>query len=239
MDAYLYLISASYVSGAKYKRLADDLIAAAPCFALAVRLEAEGDAMWTALDQLVVHGASRIELRPIGLPFSQSLETWLPGAAGSWLARQGGDGPELYFAQALQTDPAVVRSAAWAQVTLKAIAPKPDGEIGKGWDRPPAFRHHLLVCAGPRCHLKDAPHLVDSLKAELGRRKISAQCLVTTTGCLFPCNNGPVIVHYPRGDWYRVRSVSEVKEFVSRALCAGDVPHHLRIHQTGEIHEPA
>lgn len=239
MDAYLFLISANYVSQSKFKNLSEALVEAAPCHSLAIRLEASGDGMWHALDQLMSQGVNRIELRPIGLPFSQSLEKWLPGAAGSWLEKQGQAAPALYLAQAPQTDVRVVQNAARARVALKRIPAKPAGELGKGWDSPPAFRHHLLVCAGPRCHLKDAPHLVDSLKAELGRSRIKSDCLVTTTGCLFPCNSGPVIVHYPHGHWYGVSSLADIRKFVTQALCAEQIPHDLLIHQTGKIHESA
>ncbi|WP_412562136.1 (2Fe-2S) ferredoxin domain-containing protein [Thalassobius sp. MITS945101] len=232
MDAYLYLVSASYVSHAKFRNLAKALIRAAPCSARAVRLEGSGDGMWHALDELSGQGASRIELRPIGLPFSQSLEKWLPNAAASWLDRHGPGAPDLFMGAVLQADNRVIQSAARARIELTRIHPKADGEIGNGWDSPPDFRHHILVCAGPRCHLKDAPNLVDALKSELGRERVSSQCLVTTTGCLFPCNSGPVIVHYPRGNWYRVADLSDIRDFVAQALCANTIPKHLLIHQT-------
>lgn len=239
MEAYIYLISASYVSKTRFLELANALLAAAPVDARAVRLEGSGDGLWHALDELKILGATRIELRPIGLPFSQSLEKWLPNAAAGWLARQDQDAPALLFAKPLQTDQDITRAAATAKVALSPVSAKPSGELGKGWDAPPAFRHHLLVCAGPRCHLKDAPKLVEALKSELGRAGQSSECLVTTTGCLFPCNVGPVIVHYPHGNWYRLECQDDIRTFVSQALCAGTIPNSLLIHQTGDIHEPA
>jgi (2Fe-2S) ferredoxin len=239
MDAFIYLISASYVSEGKFRSLADALVAAAPCRAVAVRLEASGDGFWNALDQLAAEGATQIELRPIGLPFSQSLEKWIPKAAGSWLDRYQGTGPQIFFAQPLQSDDAMIKKAACATVRRKQVTPRPNGEIGKGWDEPPAFKHHILVCTGPRCHLKDAPNLLAALKAELGYARLSSECLVTSTGCLFPCNNGPVLVHYPLGNWYRITDLTDLRSFVAQALRAGTVPKNLLIHQTGKIHETA
>jgi (2Fe-2S) ferredoxin len=238
MDAYVFLISASYVSATRFRKLADALVEEAPCHAVALRLEGEGQSLWRVLDTLAAEGASRIQLRPIGLPFSQSLERWLPGAAASWLHKRGEAAPELFLARPAEEDARIVRNAARARVPASRIAPLPDGELGKGWDAPPEFRHHLLVCAGPRCHLKDAPHLVDVLKAELRRAGVSADCLVTTTGCLFPCNAGPVIVHYPKGHWYRVTDVADVRTVVTQAIGAGATPRHLLIHRTGDTHEP-
>lgn len=237
MDARIYLISASYVSQSRFQALADGLAAAAPCAAVAVRLEASGEGLWRALDDMATLGATRIELRPVGLPFSQSIEAWLPGAVGAWLARQTGTRPKVLLAEAPQADPSVLGHVARAEVPLTEVEPRPDGELGKGWNSPPPHRHHLLVCTGPRCHLKDAPDLLAALKAELGRMQLASDCLVTAAGCLFPCNNGPVIVHYPKGDWYRVRDLADVRSLVARVLCAGDVPQSLLIHQSGETHE--
>lgn len=237
MDAFIYIVSASYVSEGKFRSLANKLITAAPCRAMAVRLEASGDGFWHALDQLSAEGASRIELRPIGLPFSQSLEKWIPKATGSWLDTFEGKPPAVFIAEPLQSDNEFVKHAARATVRHKQIAPLPNGEFGKGWDDPPAFKHHLLVCTGPRCHLKDAPKLLAALKAELGQARLTSDCLVTSTGCLFPCNSGPVLVHYPLGNWYKITDLTDLKTFVSQALRAGTIPKNLLIHQTGEIHE--
>jgi (2Fe-2S) ferredoxin len=239
MDAFIYIVSASYVSEGKFRSLANALVAAAPCRAVAVRLETSGDGFWHALDQLAKDGATQIELRPIGLPFSQSLEKWIPKAAGSWLETYEGPPPDVFFADPLQSDGALIKHAACATVRRKKITPLPKGEIGKGWDEPPAFKHHLLVCTGPRCHLKDAPNLLAALKAELGYARLTSDCLVTATGCLFPCNNGPVLVHYPLGNWYRITDLTDLRTFVAQALRAGTIPQNLLIHQTGKIHETA
>ncbi len=238
MQARLYLVSANKVSESKFRQLATALEASAPCAALTIRLENSGDGLWAALDQLTQKGADRIELRPIGLPFSQSLETWLPGAAGSWLAQHEGDAPDLFMAQSPQADRDAIASMATANVALRPIQAKPNGELGKGWDQPPDFRHHLLVCTGPRCHVKNAPNLALALKAELGKARMTADCLVTTTGCVFPCNAGPVIVHYPHGNWYRISDLADLRTFVAQALRQGDIPQHLLIHQTGGLKAP-
>lgn len=66
MDAYVFLISASYVSATRFRKLADALVQEAPCHAVALRLEGEGQNLWRVLDALAAEGASRIQLRPIG-----------------------------------------------------------------------------------------------------------------------------------------------------------------------------
>ncbi|MDF9304186.1 (2Fe-2S) ferredoxin domain-containing protein [Tritonibacter mobilis] len=239
MHVYLYLISANYVSTKRFAALSRRLEELAPKPAMAIRLEADGVGLWQALDTLRARGARRIDLRPVGLPFSQSLENWLPGAAGAWCAQQSGVPPEVFFASSPEHDDDVIRAVASAEVSLQRVVDRPRGEIGKGWDLPPSHQHHLLVCTGPRCHLKDAPNLADHLKSEIRRAGLGDSCLVTTTGCVFPCNAGPVIVHYPRGDWYRVADLSEIQRFVKTVLVQGGRLEHLIFHQTGVSHETA
>lgn len=240
MDANLYLISAAYVSEAKFRKLADKLVAAAPCEALAIRLEGSGGGLWAALDRLAANGATRIEIRPIGLPFSQSLERWLPGAAGAWLDRYAPPAPALFFAEPPGEDDGVTARAARARVRLRPVARQPGGERGKGWDAPPPeMRHHLLVCTGPRCHLRDAPGLVPLLKEELGKARQTSRCLITATGCIYPCNHGPVLVHYPAGRWYRLPDAAAVRDFVRIAISGDGIARDYLFHTTGEHHEPA
>lgn len=69
-------------------------------------------------------------------------------------------------------------------------------------------QHHILVCNSFRvagnaqgaCNRKSAPSLIQYLEGELSDRGIDA--LVSTTGCLKMCDQGPVMVVYPAGAWY-------------------------------------
>lgn len=67
---------------------------------------------------------------------------------------------------------------------------------------------HIFVCASFRgveakgkCLKKDSMELVPYLQEELVDRGINA--MVTTTGCLNLCEDGPVMIVYPQGYWYR------------------------------------
>ncbi len=239
MQATLYLITSQYVSARRFAALARGLEAATPGLSRAIRLEAEGDGLWAALDALVARGARRVVLRPVGLPFSQSLERWLPGAAGHWLSQRRDPRPELALADPLQNDAGVIAAVAGAQGPVKPIRAAPRGPLGKGWDMPPPAQHHLLVCTGPRCHLHDAPSLAELLRQEINRAGLADACLITTTGCLYPCNQGPLLVHYPAGRWYRLPDAAALRRFVSEALVAGRIPADLHFHTTGAHHETA
>lgn len=218
MQFELLLVSASYVSNRKFAALAQALMAASQVPCNVVRLEHTGDNMFDALDAASAQGAQKIVLRPVGIPFSQSLRKWVPNAAGDWLARQPEDTIQLAIADDLDEDLELLKLVANRPYQTAPIEAKIDGMSGKGWDAPPSFEHHLLVCTGPRCHMRGSFGLLAPLKDAIDKAGLSSKCLIASTGCLFPCNNGPVLVHYPKGDWYQLNSAQDVATFVNEVL---------------------
>lgn len=69
--------------------------------------------------------------------------------------------------------------------------------------------HHILVCASFRvkgeskgmCHKKDSAALLPYLESELESRSME-DVMISSTGCLNRCENGPLMVIYPEGSWY-------------------------------------
>ncbi|MGO8673984.1 MAG: (2Fe-2S) ferredoxin domain-containing protein [Capsulimonadaceae bacterium] len=69
--------------------------------------------------------------------------------------------------------------------------------------------HHIVICSSSRmvgepkggCLRKNAPDLVQYIETELADRGIE-NVLVTNTGCLKRCDQGPVMVVYPEAHWY-------------------------------------
>lgn len=69
--------------------------------------------------------------------------------------------------------------------------------------------HHILVCASFRvkgesqgmCHKKNATALLPYLENELSDRGME-DVMVSSTGCMSRCENGPLMVIYPEGSWY-------------------------------------
>ncbi|MFC1834477.1 ferredoxin [Thermodesulfobacteriota bacterium] len=68
--------------------------------------------------------------------------------------------------------------------------------------------HHIFVCASFRgteakgkCIKKDSMQLIPYMQEELADRGLNA--MVSSTGCLNLCEEGPVMVIYPQGTWYR------------------------------------
>ncbi len=69
--------------------------------------------------------------------------------------------------------------------------------------------HHIFVCMSFRglepkgkCIKKNAPELLGYLESELADRGLD-NVMVSTTGCLKLCDNGPIVVVYPEGYWYQ------------------------------------
>lgn len=79
---------------------------------------------------------------------------------------------------------------------------------------------HILVCNSYRvsgqpqgiCNKKGAAELLQMVEEGLLERGISG--LVTGTGCLKACDEGPVIVVYPQGWWYKKVDEDSLEEIL-------------------------
>ena len=80
--------------------------------------------------------------------------------------------------------------------------------------------HHIFVCASFRgleakgkCIKNNSMQLIPYIQEELADRGLNA--MVSTTGCLNLCEEGPVMVIYPQGTWYKgVTSEDAVDEIL-------------------------
>lgn len=237
-DAILYLVSQAYVSARRLRALKAGLIRATHLPAGVVRMEGAEAGMMPALDELVRNGARAILVQPIGLPFSDSLGAWLGGAIGHWLRMNPAVAVSLAQDQ-VGADEVLTAVAAATQARAgdaRAISPEEAGIDNPGWQDPPPFRHHLLVCAGPRCSFREAGSVKDTLVDALRREGIYDDCLIALTGCLFPCNQGPVVAVYPSGHWYRLATSEDVARFATALAAGTSVPeliiHEVRHHET-------
>ena len=68
---------------------------------------------------------------------------------------------------------------------------------------------HIFVCGSFRangaqgvCHKKESATLLQYLSQEAADRGLDG-VMVSSTGCLKLCDQGPVVVVYPEGSWYR------------------------------------
>lgn len=232
-DAVLFLISQQNMSARRQRALMDALTQSTSVASRLVRLEGSGRGLPKTLDEMEAAGLRDILVQPVGIPFSESLMAWLPGALAHW--NQSHPDIELRLGDDQSNDRTVI--AALVARSLSAandaiIVDPANASLGKpGWTDPPLFEHHILVCTGPRCHFRDATTLRSALADELARQKLYDRCLIAQTSCLFPCDQGPMLALYPAGEWYRLPSDADVIRFVTDVIGKGETLPDLLIHK--------
>jgi (2Fe-2S) ferredoxin/predicted O-methyltransferase YrrM len=91
------------------------------------------------------------------------------------------------------------------------------------------FRCHVFVCTqGKPEGVTSCPHhgshaVLHALERELSLRKLNDEAQVTTCGCLGLCDDGPILIVYPEGAWYRKVREEDVPEIVESHLRSGKV----------------
>jgi NADH:ubiquinone oxidoreductase subunit E len=71
------------------------------------------------------------------------------------------------------------------------------------------FRFHLFVCTQqkpegvPSCPSGGSLAVLGALDHEIQARGLNRDVQLTTCGCMGLCDEGPVMVVYPTGTWYR------------------------------------
>jgi (2Fe-2S) ferredoxin/predicted O-methyltransferase YrrM len=89
------------------------------------------------------------------------------------------------------------------------------------------FRFHFFVCTQqkpegvPSCPASGSFAVLDALDREIQARGLSHDVQLTTCGCMGLCDEGPVMVVYPAGVWYRRVQASDVSELVGTHLRDG------------------
>jgi (2Fe-2S) ferredoxin len=94
--------------------------------------------------------------------------------------------------------------------------------------------HHILVCASFRgteakgkCIKKESMQLINYLEEELVDRGLNA--IVSSTGCLKLCEEGPILVVYPQGHWYHNVTDESAVDVILDALEEGKSAEELLI----------
>jgi len=89
------------------------------------------------------------------------------------------------------------------------------------------FRFHLFVCTQqkpegvPSCPASGSFAVLGALDREIQARGLNHDTQLTTCGCMGLCDEGPVMVVYPAGVWYRRVQPSDVSEIVDTHLRDG------------------
>lgn len=108
----------------------------------------------------------------------------------------------------------------FARPSAKEKAPKLSGEE----DAMEPFRFHLFVCTQqkpegvPSCPASGSWAVLEGLDREIQKRGLGHEVQLTTCGCMGLCDEGPVLVIYPEGVWYRRVQSSDVSEILDAHL---------------------
>ena len=89
------------------------------------------------------------------------------------------------------------------------------------------FQYHILVCTQEKpegvksCSAACAGDVLAALHRELEMQGVGGEIQVTTCGCLGLCDEGPMVIVYPDGVWYRGVKASDAPEIVASHLRCG------------------
>ncbi|MEV0329001.1 (2Fe-2S) ferredoxin domain-containing protein [Micromonospora echinospora] len=184
-------------------RLADEVAATLGVPVAACFLDGAAPSLHAALDAAVTAGVDEVLLVPTHLPPDRYLETWIRRAHAHWAAGHD-DPPRVSVSAPLADQPALVGAITEAVTgPRQPLGGSPGPFRSPAWSHITPHRHHVLVCRGPRCTAYGANEVAERLTRGLAAHGLGDQdALVTATGCLFPCNLGPLVVVHPDDVWY-------------------------------------
>ena len=101
----------------------------------------------------------------------------------------------------------------------------------------PYFQHHVFFCCNQRddgresCNNHGANRLRDYAKQRAKEMKLSGprRARINMAGCLDRCGEGPVMVVYPEGVWYRYHDEKDVDEILTEHIAQGRIVERLRL----------
>jgi len=94
------------------------------------------------------------------------------------------------------------------------------------------YRSHVLVCAGAGCISSDCKSVQQALLANINDYNLDSEVKVVETGCMGPCDLGPVVMVFPDGVFYCQLKPEDTREIVNEHLLKGKVVTRL-------LHKPA
>ncbi|KUK14143.1 MAG: NADH-quinone oxidoreductase subunit [bacterium] len=100
-------------------------------------------------------------------------------------------------------------------------------------------RAHVLVCMGAGCVSAGSELIKEKLEKEIKEKGIDVEVKVIGTGCMGPCEKGPLIMVYPEGALYQKVSLDDVDLIVEEHLLKGRVVRRLLAKEGVKLEEIA
>ena len=101
----------------------------------------------------------------------------------------------------------------------------------------PKPAYHIFVCNNTRppghprgsCGENNAMAVMEKFGMGIEQRMLFGKALLSNTGCMGPCSNGPVVVVYPDGVWYKGVQPEDVDEILDSHIVNGKKVERLEI----------
>ena len=97
------------------------------------------------------------------------------------------------------------------------------------------YQYHVFFCTNQReggakcCNDCGAQALRDYAKQRIKSLKLAGRnkIRINNAGCLDRCEEGPSVVVYPDGKWFKIETEEQVVEFIRETLIEGKTSTHL------------
>ena len=98
-------------------------------------------------------------------------------------------------------------------------------------------RTDVLLCCGSGCVSAGALKIKEKMIEEIKKHNISEEINIIETGCMGPCDAGPVMLVYPEGVFYQKLSVEDMPELVEEHFMKGRPIKRLMLKDDERIYE--
>lgn len=193
----------------------------------------DGDAPSTlaVLDEARRAAVPHVLVVPVSIPAERELHLWIRRCLDRWRLLHPGATTDVSILEPLGSHEATV--TALADIADDGVAVVRHGQTNaapndSSWSSIPVHDHHLLVCRGPRCTLLGASGVARGFAEAAPDGTLTVQ-----TGCLYPCNLGPVAVVHPGDVWYGGLDHEPAVEIVRRHLIGGEPVAGYRVRPDG------
>lgn len=186
------------------------------------------------LTRLADAGRERVLLVGVSLGTLAPANSWVRRIAAHWWRERGASGAAR---PVVEVATAMVRHESDLELGVMDVSRPIHGNeaplTSAAWEDVPRHRHHVLVCRGPRCTARGSDATAEALARDLTRRGLGDDdVLVTQTGCLYPCNQAPVVCVQPDDVWYGAVDVAAAADVVEQHLVGGLPVDELRLART-------
>jgi NADH-quinone oxidoreductase subunit F len=96
---------------------------------------------------------------------------------------------------------------------------------------------HIMMCGGAGCISSKCTDIVEAMKECLAKNGIADQVQIILTGCMGPCDMGPVAIVYPDATFYRRLKVKDAEAIVEEHILKGNPVQRL-LYRTPGAKEP-